>query len=79
METEAVIQQFSELEKKIEHLIRSSKRVEAENSRLKQENQQLAAQLHEKSVAEKQHFELKDLVRSKIDSLMGRLDEISEE
>ncbi len=79
METEAVIQQFSKLEEKIEYLIESRKRIEAENSRLNQENQKLAAQLQERIVAEKQHFELKDLVRSKIDSLMGRLDEISEE
>ena len=79
METEAVIQQFSKLEEKIEYLIASCKRIEADNSRLTQENQKLAAQLQEKIVAEKQHFELKDMVRSKIDSLMGRLDEISEE
>ncbi len=78
METEAVIQQFSKLEQRIEYLIESCKRIEAENSRLQQENQQLTAQLQEKIVAERQHFELKDLVRSKIDSLMGRLDEISE-
>ena len=78
METEAVIQQFGELEKKVEYLIESCKRIEAENSRLTLENQKLAAQLHEKDVAEKQHIEMKDLVRSKIDSLMDRLDEISE-
>ena len=79
METEAVIQQFSALEKKIEYLVESCKRVQAENSRLIQENQNLTAQLQEKIVDDKRNAELKDLVRSKIDSLMGRLDEISEE
>ncbi len=79
METEIVIQQFGKLEEKIEYLIESCGRIEAENSRLTQENQTLAAQLQEKIAAEKQHLELKGLVRSKIDNLMGKLEGISEE
>lgn len=79
MDRETVINQFDELEKRLESLIETSKRHEAENARLVQENQGLAAQLQEKADAERQHDALKDLVKSKIDSLMGRLDEISEE
>ena len=79
MDRETVINQFSELENKIEHLIGTCKRLEAEKSALKSENQALATQLQEKMEAQKQSDELKDLVRSKIESLMGRLDELSEE
>jgi FtsZ-binding cell division protein ZapB len=79
VDRETVINQFSELESKIEHLIGTCKRLEAEKSALKLENQALATQLQEKMEAQKQNDELKDLVRSKIESLMGRLDELSEE
>ena len=79
MDRETVISQFSELENKIDHLIRTCKRLEAESSALKEENQALTIQLQERTEAQKQNDELKDLVISKIDSLMGRLDEFSEE
>ena len=79
MDRETIINQFSELERKIEHLIETCKRLEAERAELKEQNQQIAAQLQEKIEAERQNNELKELVRSKIDSLMGRLDELSEE
>jgi cell division protein ZapB len=79
VDRDTVINQFSELEGKIEHLIGTCKRLEAEKSALKSENQALATQLQEKIEAQKQNDELKDLVRSKIESLMGRLDELTEE
>ena len=79
MDRETVISQFSELENRIDHLIRTCKRLEAESSALKEENQALTIQLQERTEAQKQNDELKDLVISKIDSLMGRLDEFSEE
>jgi FtsZ-binding cell division protein ZapB len=79
VDRETVISQFSELENRIDHLIRTCKRLEAESSALKEENQALTIQLQERTEAQKQNDELKDLVISKIDSLMGRLDEFSEE
>ncbi len=79
MDRETVINQFDQLEKRLEDLIETGKRLEAENSRLAAENETLAGQLQEKADAERQHDELKVLVKTKIDSLMGRLDEISEE
>jgi FtsZ-binding cell division protein ZapB len=79
VDRETVINQFSQLENKIEHLIGTCKRLEAEKSALKVENQALAAQLQEKMEAQKQNDELRELVRSKIESLMGRLDELTEE
>lgn len=79
MDRETVLQQFNTLEKKIEHLIKVCKQLEAANAELKQSKDQLATQLQTKIAAEKQNEELKNLVRSKIDSLMGRLDEFTEE
>jgi len=79
VDRETVISQFGELENRIDHLIRTCKRLEAESSALKEENQALTIQLQERTEAQKQNDELKDLVISKIDSLMGRLDEFSEE
>jgi cell shape-determining protein MreC len=78
VDRETVISQFGELENKIEHLIKTCKRLEAESSALKQENERFSAQLQERLEAERQNQELKELIRSKIDSLMGRLDELSE-
>ncbi len=79
MDRETVINQFSELGDRIDHLIGTCKRLEAESSALKEENQALITQLQERLEAQKQHDELKDLVILKIDSLMGRLDGFSEE
>ncbi len=79
MDRETILQQFGELEKRIEHLIETRKRLEADHAELRQRNHELVAQLQEKTAVERRHDELKGLVRSKIDSLMGRLDEITEE
>jgi hypothetical protein len=73
-----VIEHFDALEKKIERLIEVRKGLEARNAELQQDNIQLSQQLQDKIIAEKQHDELKTLVRSKIDSLMGRLNELAE-
>lgn len=79
MDQDTVIQQFDQLEKKIEHLIETCKRLEAANVALEDKRQELAAQLEQKIAVERQHDELKGLVRSKIDGLMVRLDEFTEE
>lgn len=79
MDQESVLQQFEYLEKKIEKLIETCERRETENSELQRRNDLLASQLEAKEAAEKQADELKNLVRSKIDSLMGRLSKFTEE
>ena len=78
MDQETVLQQFDKLEKKIEYLVETCKNLEKTKIELEQHNQHLTAQLQEKLASEKEHDELKGLIRSKIDSLMGRLDEYSE-
>lgn len=79
MDQETVLQQFEFLEQKIEKLIRVCEQYESENIELKRNNEILASQLREKEASEKQSEELKALVRSKIDSLMGRLSKFTEE
>ena len=79
MDQEIVLHQFGELEKRIEYLIDRCKQLESVSSELEQRNQQLAAQLEEKILAEKKDQDLKSLIRSKIDSLMGRLDDFTED
>lgn len=79
MDKETVINQFRQIEQRIEHLVQTCKRLEVENSELRSENQRLTLSLQESESAERQHDELKELVRNKIESLMGRLDRLSEE
>jgi FtsZ-binding cell division protein ZapB len=79
LDRETVLEQFSKLEKKIEDLIENCKRLEAAKNELKQQNQQLTEQLQEKQSNEQQHDELKGLIRSKIEGLMGKLDGIAGE
>ncbi|MGD9190051.1 MAG: cell division protein ZapB [Desulfobacteraceae bacterium] len=73
-----VLQHFDALEKKIEHLIETCRQLEATKAELMQQNNELERQLQEKLAEHQQHQELKGLIRSKIDSLMGRLDELAE-
>lgn len=73
-----VLQHFDALEKKIEHLIETCRQLEATKAELLQKNNELERQLQEKLAEHQQHQELKGLIRSKIDSLMGRLDELAE-
>ena len=79
MDRETIVNRFGEIEQRIEQLIENCKRLEDENAELKENLQHLTVSLQEKESAVRQHDELKDLVRTKIESLMGRLDKLSEE
>ena len=79
MDRDTIVNRFGEIEQRIEELIENCKRLEAENAELKDNLQRLTVSLQEKESAVRQHDELKDLVRTKIESLMGRLDKLSEE
>jgi FtsZ-binding cell division protein ZapB len=79
LDQQTILQQFEYLERKTEQLIEACKRREVQINELKQANDELTSQLNEKLATERQNDELKALVRSKIDSLMGRLSEFAEE
>ena len=79
LDQETVIQQFEILEKKIEGLIEICERRESEKLELAHRNDELTSQLRAMEDAKKQSDELKAVVRSKIDSLMGRLSNLTQE
>jgi len=78
LDQETVLKQFEVLESKIEQLIEACKRRETENAELRQKNELLDNKLQELGVVQQQNNELKALIRSKVDSLMGRLSEFTE-
>lgn len=78
MDNAVILQQFEEIEKKIEGLIQVCKSLEAANSKLKEKIKRLDEELQVKVEAENSYAKERDLVRSKIDVLLGKLDEITE-
>ena len=78
MESEQILRQFDEIEKKVEKLIEAKKSLEATHAELRNDNQRLNDELREKIEAEKSYHEERDLIRSKIDNLLVRLEEMAE-
>ena len=78
MDNAVILQQFEEIEKKIERLIQVCKSQEAANSELKEKIKKLEEELQVKVEAENSYIKERDLVRSKIDGLLGKLDKIAE-
>ena len=78
MDNTIILQQFEEIEEKVEKLINTNKALEATNSELKNKIASLEKALQDKVEAEKSYAEEKGLIRSKVDGLLARLEEISE-
>ena len=78
MDNADILQQFDEIENKIERLIQVCKSHEAANSELKEKIKRLDEELQVKVEAENSYAKERDLVRSKIDGLLGKLDKITE-
>lgn len=78
MENELILQQFDEIEKKVERLIGALTSLAATNRELNEKVNRLNEALQEKIEAEKNYNEERDLIRSKIDGLLVRLEEIAE-
>jgi hypothetical protein len=77
LDNAVILQQFEEIEKKIERLIQVCKSQETANSELKEKIKRLEGELQNKIEAENNYTKEKDLVRAKIDSLLGKLDKIA--
>ncbi len=73
-----IFDQFDKIEGKVEKLIDTCKSLQASNTELKNKVERLEQELQGKGNAEKLFTEQKDLVRSKIDSLLTKLDDFSE-
>lgn len=77
MDNELILQQFDEIEKRIERLMATCDSLETANASLKNRVSQLEAELQEKVDAEKRFSEQKSFVRSKIDGLLAKLENVS--
>lgn len=78
MDNELILRQFDEIEKKVEKLLEALKSLETTNRELEERIRQLNTELQGKVEAETKINEERDLIRSKIDNLLTRLDEIAE-
>ncbi len=78
MENDFILEQFGEIENKVEKLIENCKAQAIANSELKNKLKSLEEEIQGKVEAEKNYAEEKALVRSKIDGLLARLDDISD-
>ena len=75
--SDVVLQMFDEIERRVEKLLERCKSLETENSQLIEEIERLEQELRAKTEAEKSFVEERTKVRSKIDSLFARLENIS--
>ena len=78
MDIENVMLQFDQIEKKIGSLIKLCKSLEANNSELSAKVKSLEAELQKKVETENQYAGQKALIRSKIDGLLTKLDNLVE-
>ena len=78
MDNDFVLKQFGEIEHKVEKLIENCKAQVAANAELKHKLMSLEEEIQGKVEAEKNYAEEKALIRSKIDGLLARLDDISD-
>ncbi len=78
MDNAIISNRFKEIEKKVARLIEVCKEHEAANFELKNKIKSLEEELLGKIEAEKSYAQEKALIRSKIDSLLVRLEEIIE-
>ena len=78
MDNETILKQFGEIENKIDSLIKINKSLETTNLELKEKIGKLEAELQKTAESENRNNEVKTLIRKRIDSLMERLDGITE-
>jgi FtsZ-binding cell division protein ZapB len=72
------LQQLTDLEQKVEQLIRAIATQEENHTKLRQENLDLHEELRSRAESEKHYAEERVKIRSKIDNLLGKLEDISD-
>jgi hypothetical protein len=77
LEDETFLKQFEAVEKRLEHLIRISREKDTHNRELISRVEQLEEELRKKAEAEKRIMEEKAQIRSRIDRLLKRLEDIT--
>ena len=78
MDNEFILKQFEEIEKKVENLINVCKSFETTNLELRNKVERLEEELQGKVEAENNYAQERALIRSKIDGLLGRLEDMTE-
>ncbi len=78
MDNEFIVGQFEEIEKKVEKLIDVLKSQETTNLELRNKINRLEEELQGKNEAESNYSQERALIRSKIDSLLVRLEDITD-
>jgi len=78
LDNENILRQFDEIEQKLGKLIDVYKSLEATNVELKTKIERLEEELQGKVEVESNYQEERALIRSKIDSLLVRLEDITE-
>ncbi|MGD8283002.1 MAG: hypothetical protein PVG70_11145 [Desulfobacterales bacterium] len=78
MDNELILNQFEEIERKVERLIDVCKTHEATNLELNNKIKRLEEELQGKVEADRNYVEEKALIRSKIDGLLAKLNDLSD-
>ena len=78
MDNESILKQFEEIEKKVENLINVCKSFETTKLELRIKVERLEEELRGKVEAENNYAQERALIRSKIDGLLGRLEDMTE-
>ena len=78
MDNDTILKQFNEIENRVESLISRCSSLGTAHSELATKVENLESKLREKEAAENQDSEIRNLIRSKIDNLLERLDGITE-
>lgn len=78
MDNDVIFNQFEDIEEKVEFLIELCKSLETTNSELKENIQNLEQELQGKIEAEAKLNDQKAMIRTKVDSLLSKLNNFSE-
>ena len=79
MNNEEILKQFEVIEQKVERVIEICKSHEETNLELTRKIRNLEEELQSKTEAEKRYQEDRTLIRSRVDSLLSRLDKIDKD
>jgi len=78
LDNESILKQFEEIEKKVENLINVCNSFETTKLELTNKVERLEEELQGKVETENNYAQERALIRSKIDGLLGRLEDMTE-
>jgi predicted nuclease with TOPRIM domain len=77
LESDALFSQFGEIEAKVEKLLDLCRLQQTSNSELHQRVKQLEEELHLKNESAQRQTEEKALIRSRVDNLLAKLEDLT--